>query len=84
MDLEADLTGDFPDDFDGNARRVPDALGGIGGVCEGKLNKREAVAGRLEQRHCSVAVLYRRRMDPQRQGAAIGIDHGVPLATFDL
>jgi hypothetical protein len=84
MDLKRDLSGDLPDNLDGNARRLSHAFGRVGGVSKDQLNEGKAAARCLEQRHGAIAILDGRRMDLQCQGTTICIDHGVPLAALDL
>jgi len=84
VDLEPDLSGDFADDLDGNAGRVPNPFGPVGGVSEGKFDERKTAARALEQRHGAIAILDGGWMDLQHKGAAIRIDHDVALATHDL
>jgi hypothetical protein len=48
MDYEVDLISGLANDFDGDARSLGDALGSIGGVCKGTLDKGKAAAGGLQ------------------------------------
>gem|GEM_PF-4806596 len=84
MNLEPDLSWNFPDNLDGNASRIPYPFSRVGGVSEGKFYEGKTAARCLEQRYGAIAILHRRRVDLQRQRPAVCIDHGVPLAALDL
>ncbi len=76
----ADLVLGLPDDLDGDAGRLGDALGGVGGIGEGAQDEGEAPPRRPQQRDGAVAVLHRGRVALQDQRAAVGVHHGVALA----
>jgi hypothetical protein len=84
MNREADLPRRFAHDLDGDARRLGNAVGSVGGIGKRALDEGKAPARRLEQRHRPVAVLDRGWVDLQDKEAAIRIDQGVTLASPHL
>jgi hypothetical protein len=70
----------LPDDLDGDAGGLSDALAGVGAVGEDKRDEGEPMPQSAQQGHRTVAVLHRRRLDLQAQQPSVGVDHGVALA----
>ena len=57
QDDEADLIGEFLDDFDGDAGGVGDLVASIGAIGEDALDERKEAARDLQQGYGSVAIL---------------------------
>src|SRR6185369_7168218 len=84
QDDEPDLTGRLLDHLDDDRGCLADPFGAVAAVDEGPFDEGERLARGLEQRDGAVAVLQIGAVGLQHERTAVGVDHGVTLAAFDL
>jgi len=84
MNDKAGLISKFADDLDADQCRHGNAGAGIGAASIRQPHEAVPATRHLEHWHGTVAVLHVGGLDQQFQRAAIGVDHVMALAPFDL
>lgn len=84
MNGETDLILRLAHDLDADRGGTGDAVPCVAAIHEGELHEGTAPTRRTHQRRGAVTVLNVGRMVVERQPAAVGVHHRVPLAALDL